>query len=200
MEQKTVYIKTHLAGNPGGNITFTDVRNVWEILQKQNLTRILLINKVDPDYSLFLSVLLKGRKYVSFFYEYETDMFLGLAWLQQTSESAGLVHFTPVREGKPIFDQLALTWLEEMFIHNNPSGVSFIYGHIPCRYTGVLKAAERLGFVDTGQMRKYVLNREDGTQREYPAKVLATHVRHLRKHLAMIPNPRAVVVPTPPGK
>ena len=197
MEQLNIYIKSHLAGKPGSTLTENDVRGLWDKLLEQNLLRVLILSRSVSDFEKFKKVVTEGEKYLSVFWNANTRDCLGLAWFDRSAPESGLVHFTPFREGVPYFDQIAFAWLEELFVRTNPSGASFIYGHIPCRYTGVIEAAKRLTFVDIEKNRYYARIREDGTERRFPAKVMVTHVNRLRKHLETMNPLRAKIVPEP---
>lgn len=197
MQSPTIYIKTYASATPeGSSLTERDLRMLWDKLHEQDLLRVLVLTNTVPEFNDFLHMLTQGEKFVTAVFSAETNDCLGLIWLDKISESMALMHFTPFREAVSDVYPIGYACMEETFLRGNPAGVGFVYAHIPVRYPAVQRFAESMGFVDTGKLRDYIRIRPDGTERRFPAKVYATHVTHLRKHLAKIPlESRARVVP-----
>ena len=199
MQQPAIYFKTRFpADSADSSLTEADLWMLWNKLHEQNILRVLVISNTVSEFEDFLHMLLHGEKYVTALYDAETNICLGFAWFEKVTEGTGLIHFSSFKEGIACFDAIGYAFLEEMFIRNNPAGVSFIHGHIPARYPAVHRFAERMGFVDTGRFRNYIRKYKDGSERSFPAKVYATHVAYLRKHLEKISqNVKAKIMPCP---
>ena len=202
MQPPAIYIKTYFSSAPAASgLSTQDLRMLWDKLHAQNLLRVLVITNTVTGFNDFLHMLTHGEKYVSAVFSAKTNDCLGFAWLDKISESMALMHFTPFKEAVENIYPIGYACMEEIFLRGNPAGVGLVYAHIPVRYPAVQRFAECMGLVDTGKLRDYVRIRPDGTERRFPAKVYATHVTHLRKHLAKIPpESRAVVVPPPAAR